>query len=291
MFIFNMRWELLVTKKSLANTIQEVTGVPKIVLENRRELDYVPIATRMSWASCRTTKCREDIAYCLLGIFNINMPMLYGEGMRAFTRLQEKIIKQSADMSIFLWVDPELLETSMNGLLATSPAKFRDMGTVVERPQALPPQFHITNRGIAIKSRFGWASNGKCTLDLAHRLSDRENVGVVLARTGRDFAVRACPKRYILTPEENWGDREKLVVAKLLTKSQPSVIESSALSIILSGDELKVIDSDPPYLCSKWIPKLRPYPWYRHNFSGHIALRRENSIITFKITFSFYLDA
>lgn len=43
----------------------------------------------MRWAASRETKRLEDMAYCLLGIFNVNMPLLYGEGRRAFIRLQE----------------------------------------------------------------------------------------------------------------------------------------------------------------------------------------------------------
>ena len=38
----------------------------------------------MSWASRRVTTRDEDIAYCLLGIFSVNMPLLYGEGEKAF---------------------------------------------------------------------------------------------------------------------------------------------------------------------------------------------------------------
>lgn len=54
----------------------------------------MPVAVRMSWASHRETSREEDIAYCLMGIFEINMAMLYGEGIQAFLRLQEEIIKQ-----------------------------------------------------------------------------------------------------------------------------------------------------------------------------------------------------
>jgi hypothetical protein len=57
----------------------------------------------MSWASKRVTTRPEDVAYCLLGIFGINMPLLYGEGDKAFLRLQEEIIKTSDDHSIFAW--------------------------------------------------------------------------------------------------------------------------------------------------------------------------------------------
>ena len=45
----------------------------------------------------------EDEAYCLLGIFSINMPTLYGEGRRAFQRLQLEIVKQSQDTTLLAW--------------------------------------------------------------------------------------------------------------------------------------------------------------------------------------------
>ena len=51
------------------------------------------IAMRMTWASDRETTRPEDSAYCLLGIFGVNMPLLYGEGAKAFLRLQ-------------VWLDP-----------------------------------------------------------------------------------------------------------------------------------------------------------------------------------------
>ena len=47
----------------------------------------------------------KDRAYSLMGIFNVNMPMLYGEKEKAFQRLQEEIIKTSTDQSIFAWED------------------------------------------------------------------------------------------------------------------------------------------------------------------------------------------
>jgi hypothetical protein len=56
----------------------------------------------MSWASERQTTRQEDEAYYLLGIFDITMPLLYGEGRRAFNRLQQEIIKQKEDYSLLL---------------------------------------------------------------------------------------------------------------------------------------------------------------------------------------------
>jgi hypothetical protein len=69
-------------------------------------IDYqgASIAEKMSWASRRQTTRAEDRAYSLLGIFDINMPLLYGGGgEKAFIRLQEEILKESSDESIFAW--------------------------------------------------------------------------------------------------------------------------------------------------------------------------------------------
>ncbi|KAL6920936.1 hypothetical protein FSST1_004962 [Fusarium sambucinum] len=65
-------------------------------------LDSYAVSVKMSWASSRITTRKEDSAYCLLGLFNLNMPMLYGEGNKAFLRLQEAIVRQSKDQSILL---------------------------------------------------------------------------------------------------------------------------------------------------------------------------------------------
>lgn len=78
----------------------------------------------MSWASERLTSRVEDIAYSLMGLFNVFMPMLYGEGDRAFIRLQEEIMKQSEDYTIFAWKSKG--SKSRRGLLADSPSEFEN---------------------------------------------------------------------------------------------------------------------------------------------------------------------
>jgi hypothetical protein len=87
-------------------------------------LDTISSAERMSWAARRETTRPEDRAYSLLGLFGITMPLLYGEGSRAFTRLQEEILKLSDDQSIFAFSRPagDLRE----GVLADSPDMFAD---------------------------------------------------------------------------------------------------------------------------------------------------------------------
>ena len=91
------------TKADIAGLLEEITGVPAAVLRLEQRVADASIAQRMSWAAWRSTTRVEDKAYSLMGIFGVNMPTLYGEGERAFQRLQEEIMKQSTDTSLFAW--------------------------------------------------------------------------------------------------------------------------------------------------------------------------------------------
>ncbi|RDX46388.1 HET-domain-containing protein [Lentinus brumalis] len=73
-------WQVIGTKSSLASLIALVTTIPTSVLLCTASLRDFSVARRMSWASKRSTTRVEDEAYSLLGIFDINMPTLYGEG-------------------------------------------------------------------------------------------------------------------------------------------------------------------------------------------------------------------
>ncbi|KIW45055.1 uncharacterized protein PV06_03476 [Exophiala oligosperma] len=120
-------WAQIGTKSTLSSVISKVTGIPKIILHGGN-LDEQSIATRLSWASQRQTTRTEDIAYCLLGLFDINMPLLYGEGERAFVRLQEEIIKVSTDYSIFAW-SAYSTDKGHSGIMASHPRYFQDAAT------------------------------------------------------------------------------------------------------------------------------------------------------------------
>jgi hypothetical protein len=96
-------WELIGSKAGLAMQLEEITHVPYSVLTLQEDFRHVSIAERMSWAAGRRTTKEEDRAYSLLGIFNIVMPTIYGEGKRAFQRLQEEIMKHYTDTTLFAW--------------------------------------------------------------------------------------------------------------------------------------------------------------------------------------------
>ncbi|KAK4463247.1 vegetative incompatibility protein HET-E-1 [Cladorrhinum samala] len=124
-------WREIGTKKSLGQLVSRITCVSEQALEERRWPEY-SVAQKMSWAVGRQATRPEDEAYCLMGLFDVNMPMLYGEGRKAFARLQEEILKQSNDQSIFAWSYPEDKQshTQFSGLFAPSPDCFRHVSRV-----------------------------------------------------------------------------------------------------------------------------------------------------------------
>jgi hypothetical protein len=89
-------------RQSLEQTVYEITGIAVEALRGR-PLSQFRTDERLSWAAKRQTTREEDNAYCLLGIFNIYMPLIYGEGREnALARLQEQVEKISKDKILLL---------------------------------------------------------------------------------------------------------------------------------------------------------------------------------------------
>ncbi|CAK7228143.1 hypothetical protein SEUCBS140593_006816 [Sporothrix eucalyptigena] len=96
-------WNDRLATKDIIPQIHEATGIPVDILMGTRVLEEFSVGQRLSWASKRKTTREEDMAYCLMGLFGVNMPMLYGEGSSAFFRLREEIMKNSDDHSLFAY--------------------------------------------------------------------------------------------------------------------------------------------------------------------------------------------
>ena len=153
---FSREWIEIGTKATLCQDISTITGISISILtdttSNKSSLESTSIAKRMSWASKRMTTRTEDIAYCLMGLFDVNMPLLYGEGEKAFIRLQEEIIKYSDDQSLFAWTDPTAAANHHVGLLATSPTHFVNSGDFIPYSEWGPSDpFSISNKGLRIE--------------------------------------------------------------------------------------------------------------------------------------------
>lgn len=164
---YDRRWRRLGTKTQYANAIALATGIPAGILKKARNAQpgasSLTVAQRMSWIACRRTTRIEDMAYCMLGIFDINMPLLYGEGAKAFLRLQHEILSTYHDHTILAWTwtaraGHDELDYRDSGVLARSPTAFTGMhgltrGSMGSPHSAFekPTPYSVTNLGLSIR--------------------------------------------------------------------------------------------------------------------------------------------
>lgn len=102
-------WTRICEKAEVSVAIEQNTGIHPKYLSGTRSLQRAGagVSTIMVWASRRQTTREEDAAYCLMGLFGVNMPLLYGEKSRAFRRLQLEILQTSADWTFLDWDSPQ----------------------------------------------------------------------------------------------------------------------------------------------------------------------------------------
>lgn len=148
LIFFDRNWKLIGTRADLSESIKRVTGIPI------RSWWNACVAAKMSWASKRETTRVEDIAYCLMGLFGVNMPTLYGEGHNAFNRLQLEILRKSNDESLFAWTTDEediMTHGDVGGLLASSPAAFSRSADIARGGFDVDrPPYSMTNKGLSL---------------------------------------------------------------------------------------------------------------------------------------------
>ena len=131
---FDHDWFSLGTKSELLTMLSNKTGIPESVLSDATRPTVWSVAQRMSWAAGRTTTRIEDRAYSLMGLFDVDMPLLYGE-LNAFLRLQQAIAGKTEDESIFAWdFDPADSTSTYSGLYAPSPSSFVGCRDFAEAP-------------------------------------------------------------------------------------------------------------------------------------------------------------
>ena len=162
---YDQGWSLIGDLTDLACTVAEITGIHFSMLQHTRSPKDFSIAQRMCWAAGRRTTRPEDTAYSLLGILDMSIDIRYGEGVKAFIRLQEAIIERNADQSIFAWEKTLTREEDVHlkerrnsylwcddewtQLLAPSPDAFANAHDIVPCYQASLP-YRMTNMGLNI---------------------------------------------------------------------------------------------------------------------------------------------
>jgi hypothetical protein len=209
---FDQNWQFKGCKNRLLEEISGITGIGSTVLEHLAPLSSVAVATRLSWAAGRETTREEDAAYCLLGIFDVNMPLLYGEGTKAFRRLQEEIIKAECDLSIFAWrADPSQSgqpDRRYSGILAESPMEFLTCRNIIRANEyTFHADFSITNRGIRMHTGLMIANIENIQGDVyvqdlgcSDEYAGSSRLGVTLRKCGPDMFVRNNPSSLVTLP-------------------------------------------------------------------------------------------
>ncbi|KAL8990709.1 MAG: hypothetical protein Q9169_008057 [Polycauliona sp. 2 TL-2023] len=194
---FDRDWRYLGSRGDLAEEIMLRTGIRKLCMIAVASVKDASISERMSWMAGRTTTVPEDTAYCLLGLFDVNMPLLYGEGKeRAFLRLQEEIMRYSDDHTLFAWKEDYPVHhrpSTIGGLLAHSPDCFRSTGGYkhVHNEDDHEP-YQMTNKGVSITFRLQDAINNPGLYIAALNCTGqrREPIGIYLRHIGQSRFVR-----------------------------------------------------------------------------------------------------
>ncbi|KAI6095841.1 heterokaryon incompatibility protein-domain-containing protein [Pisolithus croceorrhizus] len=171
---FNKDWVHIGNKRHLAPVLADITRIPQGVLTSGLTGKGLSVAQIMSWAADRKTTRVEDRAYSLMGLFGVNMPMLYGEGKKAFRRLQLEIIREYNDQSILAW-KPQ--NPRAGSVLAEDPSDFQGCSRT---RQLEPDEFvdeltaRFEGRGLSCSPRIAVDSRARNQHKLA-ALSDAVN--------------------------------------------------------------------------------------------------------------------
>ncbi|KAF2626715.1 beta transducin-like protein HET-E4s [Macroventuria anomochaeta] len=121
---FSQEWTKLGDKTSLARKVHENTGIQTLALEGA-PLSQFPVNERLRWKEARVTKREEDRVYSLLGIFDVELAPMYGEGAAsAFKRLMDEIHTLEKCVQDARHTDPrddkKRIEETKGGLLKDS---------------------------------------------------------------------------------------------------------------------------------------------------------------------------
>lgn len=209
LLLLSNTWDVIGSKAGLADQLEFATGIPVSVLRHEARHEDICVAQRMSWAASRETTRVEDQAYCLLGLFGVNMSPLYGEGKNAFRRLQEEIMKTSVDTTLFAWQCPSLAPAGLNvdlslrnmestGLLATEPAQFVNSGDVNYTPgiyEAVPAGDVRTVFLAVARHELIFVSGQSSNIDVMSFITTPQGIRarlLVVISTGRVHTAQDC---------------------------------------------------------------------------------------------------
>lgn len=269
---YDKHWIFLGTKSSLANKIQEITGISVRYILDRSSISTASIGLRFSWASNRRTTRDEDIAYCLLGIVGVNMPLLYGEGRRAFRRLQVELLKQTRDHTVFAWSGRWWISISVRDttgekyFLAPSPMYFstfnlEDVRPTFRQPLAQASIQEMTALGVHIMLPCIQRPHGETVAVLDCLKENSKHMGILLLKQddGRYQKLRTDGPVYLSPGEVKLAVTQELYILDENLKDE-DVVEPSPCAFQLDSLTIEGIpESDVcMYIADKY-PYMNKY--------------------------------
>ncbi|KEF55468.1 uncharacterized protein A1O9_08218 [Exophiala aquamarina CBS 119918] len=311
MIFFNRDWVPLGTRSYLDYRIEQITSIPVVVLKNGIAGEYdeeFSIATKMSWAAQRKTTRSEDRAYSLMGLFQVNMPTLYGEGgQSAFQRLQGEIFAASGDHSILAWCSDQfrvLTRLQINDAMFNGASLRKTTKLLAPGVESFSPSPRYQDLPVNLVNRFGIASTDTaipfypillpCPYDL--RTPNLKNSS---SANGAKYSESSHGMRVQLLLERVWADvrtDRHIFIAHLACRIQPSEQIAGILLISerigqyqrLFPDVLLSIDPkyhnmsrlmlEDVYIIQKWssrqggLSRTLRYGTYRSHFYGKYSI-------------------
>lgn len=246
---YDRNWHFRDTKAVLKRRIANITGIDEEVLQDSSLLPEISIARRMSWAANRVTQRIEDMAYSLLGIFDVNMPLIYGEGHRAFQRLQEEIARTSNDLSLFAWTahvdgrDGVRRAQEYRGIFAKSPTEFMNCRDIEACRDQIAPlkEFSMSNNGcLRIETYLAPDPNKDyifaldCTDGSEDEQHRQRRIGIRLMKTDAGYVRCRFSETYTTFDKNFWnGKPVPVYIRKELTPTQSYKLRTRLQSAIV----------------------------------------------------------
>ncbi|KAH9209475.1 HET domain protein [Leptodontidium sp. 2 PMI_412] len=273
---YDQDWNLRGTKGELSVALSQATGISVEVLRDASLLYQLPIAQRMSWAATRQTTRIEDMAYCLLGIFDVNMPMMYGEGSKAFIRLQEEIAKESNDLSLFAW-KARSPNQRYHGIFASTPAEFVDSGLIkLNNDPGFNNEFMMTNKGLRIDTELHSGKGGTYLLGLncSQATNDHEQLGIWVSPHGGGLYSRTDATEFGVVQQGDIGKSTTMFISKRISTARSSALEGSHSHAFMFRHGFDVLNQ--PYtssalFCANFIQPKSEWDSQRRMFITHGA--------------------
>ena len=121
---FSAEGHFLGNKRSLELEITDITRIPIKALRGQSLSDF-SASERFAWAQNRETTEEEDIAYCLLGIFDVFMPLIYGEGEASALKRLERLVNESLNDNLLGGVEETKDLSDINPTSSSTPVGSR----------------------------------------------------------------------------------------------------------------------------------------------------------------------